>query len=454
MGFSVDFKQALESDAFESLLEDSFQASGLSSFAIDHQGSFLSKVHGAFPSAESEPSFFSFFKKWAVKACVFVSVSKKNSLLAFPGGLAFGAVPLLDGENAQGIILLGPVKGEGGKGLPDALEVERDPDLISGKPQERLSNEEVCRELSAVACIASAKKVMALASLLHMSLQWFWEERNLLPKEEVLASAERQDTEAAAKEGLNPLEAEVFGKLRHALQRHVYRECENIIRERIYLIYDMERDEEERYRRLADFFLILAKVSSSFHAPLEGAILKDIESNAFVKTLTKGRYFVFRMASGYLDQAFSAMDKGFEYTNTLDRAINFIDSHIRENISLEQAAAKADLNTYYFSRMFKKNMSVNFVTYVSSKKMDIAAEMLLYTDLPVADIAAEVSYGIDTGYFSKSFKKYFGITPKEFRTTSRKAKEKEAEEEEYLEKNRNISYQTRGAGLWNRHLIL
>ena len=120
---------------------------------------------------------------------------------------------------------------------------------------------------------------------------------------------------------------------------------------------------------------------------------------------------------------------------------------------MEQSAAAADLNAYYFSKMFKKTMAVNFITYLSSRRMDIAGEMLALTELSVAEIAEEVSYGGEAGYFSKSFKKYYGITPRDYRQLSRAAMEGTRRNEKPDPSLREHLLRSR-RGIWNRHQIL
>ena len=72
------------------------------------------------------------------------------------------------------------------------------------------------------------------------------------------------------------------------------------------------------------------------------------------------------------------------------------------------------MSASYFSKFFKKYVGVNFITYVTDRKIEAAKDMLVNTDRPVVNIAYDLSYS-ETNYFSKTFKKKVGVTPTEYR---------------------------------------
>ena len=83
-------------------------------------------------------------------------------------------------------------------------------------------------------------------------------------------------------------------------------------------------------------------------------------------------------------------------------------------ISLDEAAEYANMSSCYFSKFFKKITGMNFITYVTDCKIEAAQKMLLDTDMPVINIAYELSYS-ETNYFSKAFKRKVGMSPTEYR---------------------------------------
>lgn len=106
------------------------------------------------------------------------------------------------------------------------------------------------------------------------------------------------------------------------------------------------------------------------------------------------------------------MDDG--HRNTMDDILNYIDRNCHKDISLNQVGEFANMSSYYLSKIFKKETGVNFVTYLTDRKIDIAKDMLLNTDVPIINIALELSYH-EPNYFSKVFKKSTGYSPTEYR---------------------------------------
>jgi len=94
--------------------------------------------------------------------------------------------------------------------------------------------------------------------------------------------------------------------------------------------------------------------------------------------------------------------------------VSYIDEHYRENISLKSLASMFWLDQKYLSKLFKRHMGENYVEYITRKRIEDAKQMLSEEELTISEIAESVSYD-DTNYFTVVFKKYVGITPKEYR---------------------------------------
>lgn len=98
----------------------------------------------------------------------------------------------------------------------------------------------------------------------------------------------------------------------------------------------------------------------------------------------------------------------------IQKVLEYINENITKNISLEEAAKVANMSPFYLSKLFKKETEVNFVSYVSMKKIQKAKEWLVNTDEPIGNIAMELGYN-EPNYFSKVFKKVEGVTPTSYR---------------------------------------
>ncbi len=108
------------------------------------------------------------------------------------------------------------------------------------------------------------------------------------------------------------------------------------------------------------------------------------------------------------------MDNKDNRKNTIEDILNYIDRNCHKDISLDQVGEYANMSSYYLSKIFKKETGVNFVTYLTDRKIEIAKDMLINTDIPIINIALDLSYH-EPNYFSKVFKKSTGMTPTEYR---------------------------------------
>jgi len=92
----------------------------------------------------------------------------------------------------------------------------------------------------------------------------------------------------------------------------------------------------------------------------------------------------------------------------------YVEEHFGEPLTLEEVSQIADLSPTYLSTVFKKDTGMTFLEYLSKIRMDMAKKLLKETNDTVADICGKVGYS-DVRYFTKSFTKYAGLKPKEYR---------------------------------------
>lgn len=101
-------------------------------------------------------------------------------------------------------------------------------------------------------------------------------------------------------------------------------------------------------------------------------------------------------------------------SETIRKALDYIDEHITGTVSLREVAEHVHLNASYFSVLFKEQLHMTFSEFVARKKLQKAKEMLVTTKLPIAEIAERVGYQT-AKYFNKVFKEYEGKSPGQFR---------------------------------------
>ncbi len=94
--------------------------------------------------------------------------------------------------------------------------------------------------------------------------------------------------------------------------------------------------------------------------------------------------------------------------------IKYINEHINENVSLSLGANLCNMSQSQFSRTFKKETGKTFKEYVLLKKIEQAKFYIKTTDKSFSEISDFLGFE-DSSYFTKLFKKYEGITPKEYK---------------------------------------
>jgi AraC-like DNA-binding protein len=96
------------------------------------------------------------------------------------------------------------------------------------------------------------------------------------------------------------------------------------------------------------------------------------------------------------------------------RVREFVEVHLGENIDLSMLAGIAGLSVHHFARQFKQSAGVTPHVYLTQKRVERAQEMLVRTDLPLAQIAFAVGF-FDQGHLARHFRHMLGTTPREFR---------------------------------------
>ena len=99
---------------------------------------------------------------------------------------------------------------------------------------------------------------------------------------------------------------------------------------------------------------------------------------------------------------------------TITGITRYLQEHLAEEISLSVLAEQFHLNPQYISQLFKSEIGVNFLTYLTNIRMEKAKNLLLTTPLSVAEVSEQAGYG-DYRVFTKVFKKNEGVTPSQYR---------------------------------------
>lgn len=92
----------------------------------------------------------------------------------------------------------------------------------------------------------------------------------------------------------------------------------------------------------------------------------------------------------------------------------YMQEHLSEDVSLHILSEEFHLNSQYISQLFRNEIGVNFLTYLTNIRMEHAKKLLLSSSLSIAEVSEQSGYG-DYRVFTKVFKKSEGITPSQYR---------------------------------------
>ena len=101
-------------------------------------------------------------------------------------------------------------------------------------------------------------------------------------------------------------------------------------------------------------------------------------------------------------------------TNVIEETKKYINNNLAGDLSLSTMAKIIHLTPQYFTYLFKREVGEKYCSYVTRIRMECAKELLKEGECLTYEVGMRVGFE-DSGYFSKVFKKYCGITPSEYK---------------------------------------
>jgi two-component system response regulator YesN len=99
------------------------------------------------------------------------------------------------------------------------------------------------------------------------------------------------------------------------------------------------------------------------------------------------------------------------------RMISYMEKNYDQDLKLEAMAKIFNYNSAYLGKVFRKEMGESFNNVLDNIRIENAKQLLLETGLKVYQVSEQVGYS-NIDYFYSKFKKYVGISPKEFKHKS------------------------------------
>lgn len=99
-------------------------------------------------------------------------------------------------------------------------------------------------------------------------------------------------------------------------------------------------------------------------------------------------------------------------------ALRYIEENIHRSISLADVSRRLNMTKEYTASLFKAQMGKTVTAYIQEKKMLLAKEMIRYGTESLTQISADLGFE-NYNYFSRTFKRYFEISPAQYRSRFR-----------------------------------
>ena len=103
-----------------------------------------------------------------------------------------------------------------------------------------------------------------------------------------------------------------------------------------------------------------------------------------------------------------------EYSPAVQKVMNYVNLNVAEPLTLKSLAAMCFISPSYLSALFKQETGSTLIDYISTQRVNRAAQLLVQNNHTIAAVAEEVGI-LDVNYFTKIFKKTLGVTPTRYR---------------------------------------
>lgn len=103
-----------------------------------------------------------------------------------------------------------------------------------------------------------------------------------------------------------------------------------------------------------------------------------------------------------------------KYSKTIVTCLDYISKNIYNKITLSIVAKRMKLNASYLSNLFKKEVGISLSEHIQKERVEEAKKLLTLTTYTLVDICTWLNFN-DQSYFTKVFKKFTNMTPKQYR---------------------------------------
>lgn len=195
--------------------------------------------------------------------------------------------------------------------------------------------------------------------------------------------------------------------------------CKGLALVRQHLDWIYEQKQASHRELILSLAETLAALAEQKHLPMpDDRFMQQTGQLAAIQMDEASRHQVLGVFRELVNLLFDFAETQFgQSSDTMQRVLNYVERNLNKGMTLEEVADNVNISVCYLSRLFKKTLQVNFISYLTTRRMELAKDLLRTTDFPVTNIAIELSYS-DVNYFCKVFKKEVGLSPAGYRRSS------------------------------------
>jgi len=167
--------------------------------------------------------------------------------------------------------------------------------------------------------------------------------------------------------------------------------------------------------RILELVIVISRAAVEGGASLErllGLNYNFISELSQMTNLDEICHWVVKVLDMFMDTVYET--RKVRNARSLGEALKYIRENYQSDLTLEDVAQKICMSPYYLSHLFREELNITFVEYLTMVRMEEAKRLLKDTSQSIVAIAFQVGYE-DASYFSKVFKKYVGISPAQYR---------------------------------------
>ena len=177
---------------------------------------------------------------------------------------------------------------------------------------------------------------------------------------------------------------------------------------------------QSQLRQLRNTFIVTATLAS--RAAIRGGLKEDdafamsdgyIRRAELLESPAKIMNLQYHMLLEYTEQV-EKLRLGSHASKLAADVSNYISHHLSEAITVEKMAEEFYMSRPYLSARFRKETGTTLTDFILHEKTEEAKRLLRYSDRSAAMISAYLGFS-STSHFSRVFKKYAGVTPREYR---------------------------------------